>query len=334
MADGESGRRDNEVPADLSALSEEALRAEIEARARPASAGPKALFSLPEDPAFDGMDTPTLVKALRDKQRVVYGVDDRKDSYEIDSAGAKANAESVVSLFDAQDVVDQGDGTSRLNVQEFKRAYRLCDDETFARQPCGAFCSGFLVAPDVVASAGHCVDPDYLAHVDRMRLVFGFRMTDVDTPVVIVPNSEIYAGKELIHHRFTTSQTDWSLVKLDRAVPNHPVLKLRTAGTIAANAAVYVLGHPCGLPLKYAPGANVRKNDPPAYFIANLDTYGGNSGSPVFNTNHEVEGILVRGGTDFVKRGTCRVSVVVPTSGGQGEDVTRISEARPFIPKT
>jgi hypothetical protein len=331
MANGES---DNDKKAALPERSEEALRAELEARARPPSAGPKALFSIPDDPALAAVDTPTLVKALRDTQRLVYGVDDRKDYYEIDSAGARVNAESVVAFFDAADITDLGNGRSRLGVTPFKTAYRLCDDEMFAKQPCGAFCSGFLVAPDVVASAGHCVDPRYLAHVDRLRFVFGFRMTAKDTAVVEVPNTEIYSGKEIVHHRLTPSQTDWSLIRLDRAVPNHPVLKLRTAGTIAVNAPVYVIGHPCGLPLKYAPGANVRANDPQAYFVANLDTYGGNSGSPVFNAAHEVEGILVRGGTDFVYKGTCKVSVVVPTSGGRGEDVTRISEPRPFIPKT
>ena len=159
MSDNQSGRS-NEENVDLSTLSEEALHVELAARARPASAGPKALFTIPDDPAFEGIDTQTLVKALRDKQRLIYGVDNRKDYYEIDSAGAKANAEAVVALFDVDNVVDQGDGTSQLKIREFKSEYRLCDDETFATQPCGAFCSGVLVAPDVIASAGHCVDPD------------------------------------------------------------------------------------------------------------------------------------------------------------------------------
>ena len=64
-----------------------------------------------------------------------------------------------------------------------------------------------------------------------------------------------------------------------------------------------------------------------AIFTANLDTYGGNSGSPVFNSEtHEVEGILVRGDTDFVPLGKCMVSAVCPTNGCIGEDCTRVSE--------
>jgi hypothetical protein len=68
--------------------------------------------------------------------------------------------------------------------------------------------------------------------------------------------------------------------------------------------------------------------------VANLDTYGGNSGSPVFNaTNHQVEGILVRGENDFVTNGSCYVSLVCPTTGCRGEDVTRCSEWAGKVPK-
>lgn len=319
------------MPDDIATRTDDQIRAEIEARARPASG--QALFRVSDDPAFDGVDTATLVQVLRDRQRLVYGVDDRKDFFEIDSAGARANAESVVALFDAADVTDLGNGKSQLRVKPFKAAYGLCDSERFGSQPCGAFCSGVLVGPDIVASAGHCVDPDYLGSVDQLRFVFGFRLTALDTATVVVPNDNVYAGKEIVHHRLTSFATDWSVIRLDRPVVNGRIATLRADGKIEMNARIYVIGHPCGLPLKYADGATVKKNTAQSFFTANLDTYGGNSGSPVFNENHEVEGLLVRGKTDFVKKGTCRVSVVVPTSGEAGEDVTRISEVRAFIPK-
>ena len=92
---------------------------------------------------------------------------------------------------------------------------------------------------------------------------------------------------------------------------------------------MHVIGHPVGLPAKVAGGAIVRDNTPNPFFVANLDTYGGNSGSPVFNSRtHRVEGILVRGERDFVARGNCTVSFVCPTTGCRGEDVTRITKLR------
>jgi hypothetical protein len=95
-----------------------------------------------------------------------------------------------------------------------------------------------------------------------------------------------------------------------------------------------VIGHPCGLPQKYAPGAQVRHNSAGPFFVANLDTYGGNSGSAVFNaTNRAVEGILVRGENDFVTNGTCYVSLVCPTTGCRGEDVTHATVWAEKVPK-
>jgi hypothetical protein len=76
----------------------------------------------------------------------------------------------------------------------------------------------------------------------------------------------------------------------------------------------------------------VRDNQPAAFFVANLDTYGGNSGSPVFNsTTHDVEDVLVRGENDFVQQGGCRVSLVCPNTGCQGEDCTRTTEFASFL---
>ena len=311
----------------LEALEADALRAEIDARGAAPAAGPAGLVALPPgDPSLAAIPTADLVEALRDKQRVIYGVDDRKDHYEIADAKVAANAEAVAALFDAAQVVEVGDGTVRLTLKPFKTEYRLCDDEPFAKQPCGAFCSGFLVGPDLVATAGHCVNPDYLAQVDRVRFVFGFRMKDVFTATVVVPAGDVYRGKAIVGQVLTTTASDWALVRLDRPVAGRVPLELRRSGAVAEGAGVYVLGHPCGLPLKYAPGATVRDNDHPAFFRANLDTYGGNSGSPVLNDAHEVEGILVRGDRDFVSVGGCQRSVVVPTTGSRGEDVSRVSE--------
>jgi hypothetical protein len=78
----------------------------------------------------------------------------------------------------------------------------------------------------------------------------------------------------------------------------------------------------------------VRDNTPVPFFAANLDTYGGNSGSPVFNaTSGTVEGILVRGENDFVSNGSCYVSLVCPTTGCRGEDVTRSTVWSSKVPK-
>ena len=71
-----------------------------------------------------------------------------------------------------------------------------------------------------------------------------------------------------------------------------------------------------------------------AFFVANLDTYGGNSGSPVFASDtNRVEGILVRGETDFEQTPAgCQISLVCPTSGCRGEDITRTTQFSSLVP--
>ena len=275
-------------------------------------------------PELETVPTGQLIEALRDVQKVIYGTDDRLDMYQVTDAAHRTSADSVVMLVNAGDITANNNGTSTIATRNFGTAYNLCPTERFRDQPIAGFCSGFLVDPSFVATAAHCVENATLANV---RFVFGFQMRNATTAETTVPTSEIYRGIRIIGRAIGNQGTDWCVVQLDRPVLNHRHVRMRRSGQIANNAGVYVIGHPVGLPKKWAGGAAVRDNTPARYFVANLDTYGGNSGSPVFNAaTHDVEGILVRGETDFVFNGNCRVSNVVPANGGRGEDCTRVSE--------
>jgi len=95
-----------------------------------------------------------------------------------------------------------------------------------------------------------------------------------------------------------------------------------------------VIGHPVGLPVKVAGDAKVRDASPRYFVMTDLDTFGGNSGSAVFNAKTKlIEGILVRGGTDFVRSPAgCTVSCQVGQNEGKGEAVTKISALSSSIP--
>ncbi len=278
------------------------------------------------------LPTPALVRLARTRQRAIYGVDNRREVYTIKAPKIRAAARAVVALVKRKDLKARADGDYDLVTESFRAAYQLCSSEPFGTQPIGCFCSGFLVAPDVVATAGHCVKSK--ADLAGIRFVFDFRMQDAGHARTRFTADDVYRGAALLKRRLSADGTDWALVRLDRAVVGRTPVKLRTAGKVAAAQALFVIGHPCGLPQKYAAGAKVRDNSPAPYFVANLDTYGGNSGSPVFDaTTHAVEGILVRGENDFVASGDCYVSLVCPTSGCRGEDVTRASAFAASIPK-
>jgi hypothetical protein len=310
---------------DLDEISADEILAEL--RSREAGGGaPRG------DGALADVDSATLAEVLRDKQKVIYGIDDRRDVFEVTDSDLLDDADGVVGLFPAAQVNDNGDGTSTLVTVQFGASHNLCSSERFFDQPLGPNCSGYLVESDVIATAGHCVTASTLSGI---RFVFGFRMIDATTPPVTVSNDDVFSGVALLGRQKIDTGPDWALVRLDRPALNHRVVPIRHAGKIGNTQAVHVIGHPVGLPTKIAGGANVRNNSSAGFFVANLDTYGGNSGSPVFNaTSHEAEGILVRGETDFTNNGSCVVSLVCPSSGCRGEDVTRATVFAPILDGT
>ncbi|MEI7528561.1 MAG: serine protease [Elusimicrobiota bacterium] len=275
--------------------------------------------------------------------RSIYGADNRLDFYE-SAADMQALSNSVVSFWKSASVEVLSPGGIKLKTMKFGDRLGLCPGEKFREQPIGAFCSGSLVGEDLVMTAGHCIKND--ADCADVRLVFGYavKQSGMDA-ITAMPAAEMYKCSKIVK-RFLGGEPgsenpagqalgpDFALIKLDRKVVGHKPLPINR-GAIAKGAKIFVIGHPVGLPLKVAAGASVRDASKKGYFVADLDTFGGNSGSPVFNAStKKIEGILVRGDTDFVKSPAgCTTMATYEQTGGRGEDVTKISELAAFIPK-
>jgi hypothetical protein len=124
---------------------------------------------------------------------------------------------------------------------------------------------------------------------------------------------------------------------LDRETDRQP-LKVRTSGKITTKDQVFLLGHPLGLPLVFSPSAEISDNSNPVYFKTRVNSFRGNSGSPLFNAKtFLVEGILVRGEEDlqFDEINQCqRYAKYLSTDVDfklKGESVTRIKYILPFL---
>ncbi|MGZ7138129.1 MAG: hypothetical protein ACXVI7_08015 [Halobacteriota archaeon] len=52
-----------------------------------------------------------------------------------------------------------------------------------------------MVAPDIIATAGHCTDDSDMTTV---RFVFGFRMKDATTAETVISNAEICSGTLIV----------------------------------------------------------------------------------------------------------------------------------------
>lgn len=260
--------------------------------------------------------------------KVIYGEDNRKDIYESDSALFRNLAASTVALVSASDVRIVGD-VARLQGRTLRESMNVCASEPFSNQHSSAFCSGSLVGPDLILTAAHCIRS--MTECLRTRFVFDFGINFEGRNPQEVAAKDVYSCKEIVGSQLVGTGADWAVIRIDRKVVDRPVLDIDT-GDLANGTPLVVIGHPSGLPTKIADGAEVRDFNRNGYFVANLDTYGGNSGSAVFHADTgKIVGVLVRGETDYVFRNGCRVSNVCTNSGCRGEDVTKISEAAETI---
>ncbi|MEW5951209.1 MAG: trypsin-like serine protease [Elusimicrobia bacterium] len=276
--------------------------------------------------------------------KMIYGDDNRIDFYAMNSS-KKSLADSVVSFWENASVTyDSASSSYKLKTVNFGDRLNLCPDERFREQPIGAFCSGSLVGEDLIMTAGHCItDENKCADT---KIVFGYAVKSPNSQAVTsMPASEVYTCKKIIKRQLGPEPTpdnpegiglgpDYALIRLDRKVSGHKPLKINRAGNLTKGTPLFVIGHPVGLPVKLADDSKVRDTEQDGYFIADLDTFGGNSGSPVFNASTNlIEGILVRGDTDFERSPAgCTVSYRTEQDEGRGEDVTKVSLLAELIP--
>ncbi len=307
---------------------------------------------------ISGLAVLVQIQGANAGEEVIYGPDNRKETYEVKDLGTLQRADSVVALIKREQismvaasraparstssaVAPRGVAMARITAAQFGQGYGLCANERYRDQPIAGFCSGSLIGPDLVLTAGHCVKD--MTDCQGINFVFNYKMAGPGAYPTAVPASEVYGCRTIVARKLeqgrdrsgqATYGADFAIIQLDRVVANHRPLPINhTAQPIRVGTPLVMIGHPAGLPQKIENGGRVRDNQYKAYFNANTDSYGGNSGSAVFNGQTGViEGVLVRGEEDFITTPQgCRISNVCADGGCRGESITRASEFTPIL---
>lgn len=267
---------------------------------------------------------------------LIYGDDNRLEYYELNDPQLLAISQSSVALFMSENLVAEGD-YFRATGETFGETYNLCPTERFVEQEVPAFCSGILIGPDLVLTAGHCFEA--ANECKDTFFAFDFKQTQAGELPRYLHKSDVYRCKSLVKWEpgiakkdlrtkmpgISEAAMDLALIRLDRKVTGRPHVSLERTGGPRLGDRVAAIGFPAGLPMKFATNAlvrNVGKN----YFVANLDVHAGSSGSPVFNqSTGKLEGILIEGDEDWkYTKARCYASKRCLNFGCIGESILKI----------
>lgn len=240
---------------------------------------------------------------------------------------------AAVVLFDKEDLEPSSDLlSSRLNDKTFGQKFRLCSNESFLNEPATGRCSGFLAAPDLVVTAGHCLDT--LDDPKRLAFVFDYP-TDTQTPI---PSSKIYYLEKVLARKNDDRGLDFAVIRLNRPVEDRLPAPLALEREVSVGSPLVLAGYPLGLPLKVTEGGKVIGFKDAHYLRTQLQSFKGNSGSPVFNARTgKVEGILVRNeglSADFThdEARSCRRLNTCTEQNCAIEEVLSLSSIVPYFP--
>ncbi|MEM7674535.1 MAG: serine protease [Myxococcota bacterium] len=261
-------------------------------------------------------------------QSVVYGADDRQDVYAHPDQQLVAWAvESSAALVILPGVIDESSPSNiRFNARTLSELISgsesrpLCSDERFPEQLTAADCSATLIAPELILTAGHCVDVN---NCSATSVVFDYHMISA-SQLQTITSDDVYSCRDVVVRK-SDELDDYTIFRLNRPVVGRtPAQVADINDRLSVGDRLIMNGYPTGIPLKIDDGGRVRDIPDDLSFEASLDSFGGNSGSGVFDAgSRRLFGVLSAGEQDYAfdeGRQCIRVNDC-PENGCSGETV-------------
>ncbi len=238
------------------------------------------------------------------ESRGVFGEDGREEVNDVSGITHYTNATAVMI---PKNYVDGNKAYGYSLRQSLSMQFgtdNFADNVKFLDQPTVANCTGFLVAPDIMVTAGHCINS--MEEANKWYWLFDYTSDmqwNLDGNYVTINRDNLYEVSEILGSKLEGEEDDeledYAVMKLDRVVTDRKPYRIRSSGDASASTNVYTIGSPTGLPLKISLDSEVLNEGNDYWFKTNIDAFPGNSGGPVFDPNGYIEGILVRGAVEY-----------------------------------
>ena len=272
-------------------------------------------------PEIEDVETIPCWNAARLLSSTEY--DSRFETYELDSlvtwqGNIKRQTKSVAIIVQRDKLLAVSNGEYQLDISNsLQKIYNLCDDQIYKNQPVVGTGTGFIIGEDIMVTANHVFEAD----IDNYAVVFGYELTASGELRSRVKASEIFYPKKIV-----TRYDDLDVVTFTVDRPfERPKLSWETSLDLEEENEIYMIGNPSGLPTKIALNADIIENKASQFFYTSLDSFQGNSGSPIFNLcTNKVIGILVSGELDYEYNGNCYKTTLCKYPYCKGEKVIRI----------
>ncbi|MDO5092447.1 MAG: trypsin-like serine protease [Propionibacteriaceae bacterium] len=235
-----------------------------------------------------GLVTPTSPARADDAastQATPIGVDDQGNQLDLSpDPDATATLESgategfVASHSpdgDTDEKIIGGDDRRRItNTTEFPNSAVVYIHRSNGRQ----YCTGWLVSPDTLVTAGHCIYDD---NGWNFNLEYSPGANGSERPYGTATAAQLWTDTTWVSDR--DSRQDWGIVKLDRAFPDAGYFGLRWQTASYDGTEVQLRGCPQDRPAGelWGMGGPITESQP-NNLRYQMDTYNAQSGSPVF----------------------------------------------------
>jgi hypothetical protein len=261
----------------------------------------------------------------------IYGNDNRRLIRSLDPDNSLDQiylhySPSILAQIPSWRITEQTKNTIAIETKTLRSGLKFCADEKFLEEPIVSSCTAFLVAPNMIMTAGHCVKDKF--ECKKNTWVLDYHNNDdnlyIDNKITF-NKDKTFQCAELITQA-ENQKVDYAIIRLDRAIDDRPMLKIRKNGKTDSKEPLILFGHPLGMPLMVSDQIFIRDNSLEYVFKTNADSFSGNSGSPLIGLNSGlVEGILIKGDDDFVmdSKENCNKTVKCHDKDCRGETVLR-----------